>query len=251
LAGPLGLAWRLQRAALLGWAVGLFVLGAMFGGVAGAVGEVVDQTPQLEEIFRQIGGEQVMVDAFFSTTMAMVGLLTAGYVIHATLRLRAEETGLRAEVVLATTVTRTAWATSHVGVAICGAVVLLVSAALGAGLVHGGRTGDLAGQVDTLLAAAAVQLPAVLVLAGLTVALVGLAPRATVLAWVALVGALILGQLGPILQLDGRLMNVSPFTHIPALPGDELRALPLAVLVAVAAALLAAGLAGLRARDVG
>jgi ABC-2 type transport system permease protein len=249
--GPRGLAWRLQRGALLGWAVGLLVLGAMFGGVAGGVGQVLDQTPQLEEVFRQLGGEQVLIDAFFATTMALVGLLTAGYVIHATLRLRAEETGQRAEMVLSTAVTRTAWAASHVGIAVGGAVVLLASAALGAGLVHGARTGDVTGEVATLLAAAGVQLPAVLVLGGLTLAVVGLVPRATGLTWAALVAALLLGQLGPILQLDRWLMNLSPFTHVPALPGEALRLLPLVTLTAVAAALLAAGLVGLRTRDVG
>jgi ABC-2 type transport system permease protein len=39
------------------------------------------------------------------------------------------------------------------------------------------------------------------------------------------------------------------FAHIPQLPGGELSALPLAVLTALGAALVAAGLLGLRRRD--
>ncbi len=251
LRGPFGLAWRLHRPSLLGWAVGLFALGAMYGGVAAGIGQVLSDTPQLEEIFRRIGGEQALVDAFFGTTMAIAGLITSGYAIHATLRLRAEETEVRAEQVLATAVARAPWALSHVGVAVGGAVALLAASGLGAGLTHGLRVGDVAGQVPSLVGAALVHLPAVMVLTGLALALFGLAPRMTAIAWAALALFLVLGQLGSLLQLEPWVMNVSPFTHVPALPGEELRAAPLAALVAVAGALGAAGLVGLRTRDVG
>ena len=62
---------------------------------------------------------------------------------------------------------------------------------------------------------------------------------------------LVLGPLGPLLQLEQWLMNLSPFVHLPAVPGEEVSAQPLVALVGVAAALGAAGLAGFRARDVG
>ncbi|CAN5790383.1 hypothetical protein BH23ACT5_BH23ACT5_22290 [soil metagenome] len=249
LSGPFGLAWRLHRASLLGWAVGLFALGAMYGGVAGGVGDLLAETPELEEIFRQIGGDQPLIDAFFATTMAIAGLITSGYVIGATLRIRAEEIGLRAEQVLATSVGRTPWALSHAVVALGGAVVLLVATGVGAGLTHGARIGDVAGQMSILVGAAVVQLPAVMVLGALALTLIGLVSRMTGLAWFALVAFLVLGQLGALLQLEQWLMNVSPFTHLPASPSEQLTAQPLVALVAVA--LGAVGLAGLRARDVG
>lgn len=44
-------------------------------------------------------------------------------------------------------------------------------------------------------------------------------------------------------------MDLSPFTHVPKLPGADPNWAPVAVLVAVAAAVLAAGLARLRRRD--
>lgn len=251
LRGPAGLAWRLHRASLIGWTAGLFVLGAMYGGVADSVGQLLDTAPQLEEIFRLIGGEQALVDAYFSTTMGVAGFVTAGFVVHTVLRVRAEETGLRAEYVLATPLRRAPWALSHAGVAIGGAVALLAAMGLGAALGHALRVGDVAGQVADLVPAALAQLPAVLVLAGLALALVGLLPRATALVWAALVAFVVVGQLGALLRLDQRVVNLSPFSHLPTLPGGELTVLPLVVLVAVALALGGAGLAGLRLRDIG
>jgi hypothetical protein len=47
------------------------------------------------------------------------------------------------------------------------------------------------------------------------------------------------------------LSQISPFTHVPKLPGGTFSAVPLAWLAAVAVLLAAAGLAGLRRRDIG
>lgn len=74
---------------------------------------------------------------------------------------------------LATGVTRTRWALSHVLIAIAGTVVLLTLAGLAAGLVHGLRAHDLGGQLPRVLGAALVQLPATWVIAGVVLALFG------------------------------------------------------------------------------
>jgi ABC-2 type transport system permease protein len=251
LSGPVGLAWRLHRASLAAWTLGLFALGAMYGGVAAGVGDLITDTPQIGEILRRVGGEQALIDAFLAATTTIAGLVASGFAIQATLRLRSEETGLRAEHVLATGVSRGAWAMSHVSVAVVGTVVLLVGFGLGLGVTHGARVGDVAGEVPRLVGGAIVQVPAVLVLVGIALALLGLLPRATGVAWGALVAFLVLGQLGGILQLDQWLLDLSPFTHVPTIPGEEVALAPLAALVGVAVAFGIVGLVGLRRRDVG
>jgi polyether ionophore transport system permease protein len=118
------------------------------------------------------------------------------------------------------------------------------------GFAHGAASGDL-GQMGRVVVAALVQLPAVWVLTGITVLVFGLAPGLVTAGWGALVAFLLLGQLGPILGLPQWAMDISPFTHTPKLPGGEFTATPLVWLTLVAAALVAAGLAGLRRRDIG
>ena len=67
----------------------------------------------------------------------------------------------------------------------------------------------------------------------------------------ALVAAFVLlAELGPLLELNHWFMDLSPFTHVPKLPGATFSALPLAVLAAVAVGLTVAGLAGLQRRDI-
>jgi ABC-2 type transport system permease protein len=46
-------------------------------------------------------------------------------------------------------------------------------------------------------------------------------------------------------------MDLSPFTHVPKLPGAEMRTTPVIWLIVVAGLLTAAGLAGFRRRDLG
>ena len=85
---------------------------------------------------------------------------------------------------------------------------------------------------------------------GIAVALFGWFPRWTPVAWAALVAALLLGQLGPLLQLPQWLMDVSPYAHLPAVPAEAAELAAVLGLTAVAAALIALGLAGFARRDV-
>jgi ABC-2 type transport system permease protein len=101
-----------------------------------------------------------------------------------------------------------------------------------------------------VLAGAVVQLPAVWVLTGLAVALFGLAPRLTAASWGALTVFVLIGFVGAALRAGRWLLDVSPFTHVPKVPGTAVTVTPLVWLAVIALALTAAGLAGLRRRDV-
>jgi ABC-2 type transport system permease protein len=249
LGSALGLAWRLHRGSLAGWAVGFALLGLIFGAVADEIGRLVAVTPEFAEAIARIGGQEALTDAYLAASMGVMGLIASGYAIQAALRLRAEESSLRAEPILATGVSRLRWAGSHVAFTLLGPAVAMVAGGLLAGLSHGVASGDVAGEVPRLLGGALVQLPAVWVLAGIAVALFGLLPRLAAASWGALALFVFLGQLGQILQLDQWVLNLSPFTHVPNLPGGELAAPPIAWLAAVAGGLTALGLAAWRRRD--
>jgi ABC-2 type transport system permease protein len=57
--------------------------------------------------------------------------------------------------------------------------------------------------------------------------------------------------LGVLLGLSQWLVDVSPFAHVPKLPGTAFTATPLLWLTGITVALAAAGLAGFRRRDIG
>jgi ABC-2 type transport system permease protein len=249
LRSPVALAWRLHRTTMVSWAAGLAVMGALIGSVADSVGDMANESAQLKDVLERLGGEKVLADAYIAGAMAIFALAAAGYAVQATLRLRAEEDSLRAEMVLATAVGRVQWAASHLVFGLLGPVVAMLAAGLAEGLVYGLVTGDVAGELPRVLAGALVQVPAVLVLSGIAMALFGLLPRLTAVSWAALGLFAFLILLGPLLRLSQWVMDVSPFSHVPKVPGADVTVAPLAWLLAVTAALAAAGLAGFRRRD--
>ena len=180
LRSPLALAWRLQRGALAGWAVGAAVAGLSFGVIAQDMVQFAAEDPETAELLASLGGSGSIADIYLAAILSWIGMLAAGYAVQATLRLRAEEAELRAEQVLATATPRTGWAGSHLVVAAVGAAVVLAAGGLLAGLAHGLRAGDLGGELPRVLGGALVQLPAVWVMAAVGAALFGLLPRLVV-----------------------------------------------------------------------
>lgn len=249
LRGPFTLWWRLQRGTTLGWSAGFLVYGLAIGGVADGVGDLVNGSDAVLNDIREMGGQQDIADAFLATAMGLMALFTSAYAVQSVLRLRAEESGGRLEPVLATAVGRTRWALAALANTVAGTVVMLTATGLAVGLVHGARSDDLAGQLPRQLGAALAQLPSVWVVAATTVLLFGALPRAASAGWGVLAVFLLLGQVGPLLGLPQAVMDLSPFTHTPKLPGGDADPLPLLALTAAAAALAAAGLAAFRRRD--
>jgi ABC-2 type transport system permease protein len=250
LRSPLGLAWRLQRGALAGWAVGAAVAGLSFGVLAQDMAKFAAEDPETAEMLASLGGAGSITDIYLAAILSWIGLLAAGYAVQAVLRLRSEEAELRAEPVLATTASRVGWAGSHLLVAAAGAAVVLAAGGLVAGLAHGLRAGDLSGQLPRVLLAALAQLPAVWVLAAVGAAVFGLLPRLAVGAtWAILAVVVAITMFGEPLQLSQWLLDLSPFAHLPRLPAAALTVTPLLWLLLVAAALAAAGLAAFRHRD--
>ncbi|MGA5416626.1 ABC transporter permease [Streptomyces pseudogriseolus] len=245
-AGRLGsagaLAWRLQRGSVLGWSIGFLLAGLVYGGMADGAADLLGDNEGAREIFERMGGESGLTDAFLAAMAGMLGLVAALYVVASVLRLHGEETSGRAEPVLAGSVGRLRWAAGHLAVAFGGSALLMLLAGAGLALGHGERTG-------AILGACLVQVPAVWVIGGVAVLLFGVAPGAARGAWGVAGAVLLIGWVGPALDMPRAVLDLSPFGHLPKLPGGEMAWAPVLVLTVLAVALVAAGLAGLRRRD--
>lgn len=250
LSTPEALALRLHRGPAIGWVVAFGAFGVVVGAIASSAGDLAAGSPQLEQVLAQFGGRGAIVNAFFAALGAVAGILAGAASIATALRMSGEESAERVGPVLATAVGRARWIAGHtVAAALVPAVGLLVCGAV-AGLLHGAQTGDVGAALGIAVPATIVQIPAALVVGGLAVLLFGLAPRFAAASWAALTGALLLGQLGRVLQLPQAVVDLSPFTHVPGVPAEHVRWLPLVLLLVVAAAFTAAGVVGFRRRDV-
>lgn len=249
LRSPLGLAWRLHRGALIGWGVGIALLGFAYGSIGDSIEQYIEDNPEIAEFLP--GGADDVVDAYLALTVALVALLVAAYGVTTTLRIRAEETAGRAEPVLATATSRGAWLGSHLAVALGGTAVTLAAGGFADGLAYGLTVSD-AGQGPRMAAAALVYLPAVWLVVAFTVLGVGWLPRAAAAAaWVVFGYCVVIALFADSFDLPDWARQASPFVHTPEAPLEDVAVTPLAVLGALVAALVVGGLAGLRRRDVG
>ncbi|MGN9913473.1 ABC transporter permease [Phytohabitans sp. LJ34] len=251
LSSPYALAWRLHRGALFAWTAAFAVGGLVVGGAAQGAVRMLDDNPRLRVMFERLGGSGAAADTFLAVVLVYIGTVAALYAIQAVLRLRGEELEHRAEPLLATPVSRLEWTVSHLGFAFGGPVLLMAAAGAGAGVVRGAANGDVAHHVAQLLGAALAQLPAVWVLPGLAIAAFGLVPRWAPLVWAAVAFFALLGEFGAMLDLNGWLLDVSPFHHVPRLPGGTFAATPLIWLTVISGSLVLVGLIGVRRRDIG
>jgi ABC-2 type transport system permease protein len=256
LRGPESLAWRLQWTSLAGWAVGYALIFAVCGAAAQGIGKFFGTSSALEKMFSRLGGQTAIINAYLAALMLLAGLVAAAFGVSAVLRLHAEETAGRADPTLSGVPGRIRWGFSHMLVAIAGTAALLAIAGVATGLGYGLRasgTGGVTvgGEVLRMLGAGLAELPAALVIAGIAAAAFGLLPDACVgVGWTVLGLVVAINIFGQALQLSHWVLDISPFTHVPRLPGGTFTAQPLLWLSLAALALGVTALAALRRRDI-
>ncbi|MEU7721719.1 ABC transporter permease [Streptomyces tibetensis] len=236
------LAWRLQRGGVLGWSIGFFLAGVVYGGMTEGAAELVGDNEGARRIIERMGGQSGLTDAFLASMIGMLGLVATLFIVSSVLRLHGEETSGRAEPVLANAVGRLRWAAGHLMIAFGGAALIMLLAGLGFAVGYGRQTGP-------VLGACLAQLPAVWVVGGVAVLLHGALPRAAMAAWGVAGAVLLIGWVGPALDVPQVVLDVSPFGHLPKLPGGSMEWGPALTLTGVAVVLVAAGLTALRRRD--
>lgn len=248
LRGPLGLAWRLQRGAVLGWTAGLFLVGLSYGSIGKDVRSLVGEGAATTEMFIKGGG--TLVDGFYATAIYMLGLGIVGFAISSALRPRSEELDGHLEALLATGLSRSRWLLAHVTITVLGTVGGLGVAGLGLGVGYAMVTGDGSRTGPWLLGALSYVAPA-LVLAAVAGLLYGLAPRLGSLAWLALAFCAVVMLFAEVLRFPQWVRDLSPFHHLALVPAQDFRWWPFLALLLVAVLFGAAGQLAFRRRDAG
>jgi len=244
-----GLAWRLDRGALLLWTVGLLLYGLLIGSIVHGIGDELGGD-NARAIVVRMGGTKVVEQAFVAAAFCMLGMMAAAFAISLILRLHQEEAGQRAETLLSGSVSRSRWLTGHLVLALMGSALAIVIAGLVAGLTYGIAAHDVSGKVLMVAGTALVQLPAVWLPAAVGVALFGIAPRFSPVAWGVLVGFVALYLIGELSSFPQWVLDLEPFAHIPLVTRDAFTPVPLLALLAIDAVSIALGMAALRRRDI-
>jgi ABC-2 type transport system permease protein len=251
LQGVFGLAWRMQRGLLLGWAVAFVAFGVILGSLATAFDELIGDNEQARQIIERMGGTGQLSVLYVAAILPIIGVIAVLYGVAAILRTRTEETEGRLEPLLATPVSRWRWLGSHLLMALGGSALLVI---LGGGTIAAVASTTVPNGALSFWEAfqgALIQIPATWLIITISAALVGVAPRFTGFGWAAAGVALAITWLGAALGLPDAALKISPFENLPRLPGQEMTATPLLIIGALVVGLLAVAAMGLRRRDIG
>ncbi|WP_051442168.1 ABC transporter permease [Arthrobacter sp. H14] len=244
---PAGLTLRMERGSIIGWAVGLFVFAALTGSMGQGIVDSFESQPQFAEMFGALGGGDVLRRTLV-TFLGTFAMAVAVYAVISVNRLRREEAEGRTGAVLATNMSRPHWLLSSLAVTALGSTVLLGVTGFGLGAGAGASIGEPSLAWDFTLTALA-YLPVVLFFAGLAVLAYGLLRLGGWWVWLLLVGSILIGIYGPLLNLPDAVLDAEPFGLVAQVPGTEVDAVPLLWMSVAAVALFAAGTLAFRKRD--
>lgn len=249
LSGAWGLAWRLQRGALLGWTLAIVCSAYGCGSIIGQMQSSIDANPQVGKMLEKLGGSSNVEVGFYVGMLGILGTVAAIFAAVVLNRLRSEEASGHSEMLLATAASRTSQALSHLvpALVVPSLAFVLVGACLPmAPAFSSGDWSDVARYTRSALAL----LPGLWLVVGLAMALIGWLPRWTGLVWAVLGWTMFATWFAVLFDLPQWLLTVQPWGHLPHLPRDPMDWTPVVVESLLAAALVILGLVGYRRRGI-
>lgn len=245
---PWGLADRLLRGTVIVTTLGTMFFGVAMGSLASYLDDMFEGNPALAEWIAIEGTD--LTGEFAVVILSYVLIAPIILSVSSILRLKSEEESGRLAELLVAGRSRSALLVGWLAAVVVHTVVatLLLGLSVGAGVALGADEPE---RIGELILAAALHLPAIVLIAAVAVALYGLLPRLTGGAWLLVTWVLLVLFLGELLDLPEWVMNLSPLTHTPAIPMEEAEPGPIAVMSGLAVLLGVAGVLGFRHRDIG
>lgn len=248
LQGPLGLAVKLQRTAILGWMFAMFILGVSYGSVLGDLETYLEAMELIQTMLMDVEGFS-MTEQFLPMLMSVMSMLGTIPALLMIMKVHGEEIKSRSEHLLARSVSRFRLLGSYLFVSILLGLLVHFLAAFG---LWSAGTAVLDEPISFLniLKAMMVYVPAMMTLIGIAVLFLGFLPGKIVLAWIYLGFSFFVVYLGGIMQLPQWLMHLSPFGHIPKYPVEEITVSVMVILLLLSLLLMAGGFWGYKQRDI-
>ncbi|ASK61840.1 ABC transporter permease [Virgibacillus phasianinus] len=248
LQSPIGLGLRLQRTGTISWAVGMFVLGASYGSILGDLDTFFESNEMMKQMFSTEQGYSV-TEQFVSTIMMVLAIIATIPPLMAMNKLNGEEKKERTEHLLGRAVSRNRLMGCYLLIAVVNGFVMISLSAIGLWAAAISVMED-PFSYGTIYRMAIVYYPAILVMISVAVLLIGCVRRFTSLIWFYVFYSFVVLYLGGLFQFPDWVGQISPFGYIPQIPVEEMKWLPITMLIGVAVVITALGFIGYNKRDI-
>ncbi|MFD2922286.1 ABC transporter permease [Halobacillus naozhouensis] len=248
LKNPIGLALRLQRTGIIAWAVGMFVTGLSYGSVLGDLESFFKSSDMMKQLLKPVEGHS-LTEQFIPMLMVVMALLGTIPPLMAMNKLYGEEKKNRIEHLLGRAVSRTRLMFCYYIISAVNGFLMISLAAIGL-WAAGTSVMEEGFDFGMIYGAAVAYYPAMLVMIGIVVLLIGFAPKLSIFIWLYVFYSFVVLYLGGIFQFPDWVGQISPYGYIPQLPVEEMDYLPVTILMFLALVLTILGFVGYNRRDI-
>ncbi|GAB2535579.1 ABC transporter permease [Gracilibacillus alcaliphilus] len=241
----LGLVFHLQKTMILSWLAGILIMGIASAAIL----------PELEKFFQDNEALQAFLTAngslmeqFILLMMSIMIIFISAPVIMSVLRLHGEEKAQRTEVIYSKALSRAKLYRTYTWLAVliaCIFPLLLACSIWGVGFF----AADEMMAWEEVFGAAIVYIPALLVLAGIALFLLGWLPKLISLVWLFVIYGFVVIYLGDLLDLPKGIKLLSIYEHIPMYPSEDFSWGVILSYLLISALLIVFGFVGYRRRD--
>jgi len=271
-----GLNFRLLRFSIIVWVVVLFITGLSYSSVLSDIDTFIAGNSTYRQMLLGPTGLLDQIDAYTTTeeiaaqmnvvlgaagfnivqmfanmigfVMAMIAMIPVLLII---LKAKGEEKAIRAELLFATPTSKTKYLLGFVFIAFISAVLMQVAQAVGLYSMSGAMLENPADlPLSFLLQSVLVYVPAMWIMGGITVLLVGLFPRRTGLVWAYYGFTFFAMMYGRMLPDIAWMANITPLGWVPQLPMDDISWPVVATKAVLGLAFAAAGIIFYSRRDI-
>ena len=244
-----GLTFKLVKTTICSWVIAMFLIGVSYGAIFGDLESFFAGNEMLQQILAESGQEFSMAEQFLPILMVISAIVATIPTLTLVLRVIGEEKKNRIEQVLSRNVSRTTILGSYVFSGFVTSIIAVLAAVLGLYLASSAVMENPMSKA-VLLKAGLVYLPAIWMMLGIAVVLVGFFQKYVNWIWLYLGYAFIATYLGGILDLPEWMLRISPFGGIPQIPIEEMSWRPLVFLSGIAVVLTIIGFVGFKKRDI-
>lgn len=243
-----GLDVILRRGALAGWSLGMALMGLLFGFIAADIAKFMAENPTVSKRTSNITGSSLAsIKGFLGLSFAVIAVIAALYAGAQMVTTRRDEETTLANLLTAGA-TRMHWLA--VRTAVAAASLVLITLAAGIAGWAGVRLSGQPLAVTDALRGAANTVPTGVLFLGLATAVFGLWPRAvTAVAYGSVAASYALLIVTAIGGTPRWIIDLSPFSHLAAVPAAPVNTLASVVLVFAGALGIAAGFVAFDRRD--
>ncbi|NLJ96319.1 MAG: ABC transporter permease [Clostridiales bacterium] len=248
LSSPIGLALRLERTPIIAWALGIFILGSAYGSLLGDLEGFLSTSQLVQKMIPIVEGFS-LTQSFVTMLITIISVIGTIPILMFVLKVNSEEKKDRISQLLATPVSRYSIIGSYTLIGLMAAFLIQLMSVLGLWLAASFTMEDVI-SFGTLLKAAIVNVPAMWIFVGVAVFLIGRFPKLTGLTWTYLICAFFIEYMGEFLKLPEWTTKLSPFSHVPSVPVDEVKVSTLLIILVIAFILIGIGFREYNRRDI-